>query len=62
MPVSCKFGHDVGNRLANSGELAKPVLGDNAVERLDKGRECIRSAKVDFGAEIIVARESCAAA
>ena len=57
-----QFGHDVGNRLANSGELAKPVLGDNAVERLDERRERIRGAQVGFGAEIIVAGERCAAA
>jgi hypothetical protein len=31
-----QLSHDVGNRLANSGELAKPVLGDNSVERLDE--------------------------
>jgi hypothetical protein len=29
--------------FANSGELAKPVLGDNAVERLDQSREHVRS-------------------
>ena len=57
-----QFGHDVGNRLANSGKLAKPVLGDNAVERLDERREGVRSAQVGFGAEIIVAGECCAPA
>jgi hypothetical protein len=44
-----QFGHDVGNRLANSGELAKPVLGGNPVERLDERREGVRSAQVGFG-------------
>jgi hypothetical protein len=56
-----QFGYDGGNRLANSGKLAKPVLGDNAVERFDERREGVRSAQVGFGAEVIVAGE-CGAA
>jgi hypothetical protein len=41
-----QLGHDVGDRLANPGELAKSVLGDNAVERLDQRRERVRGAQV----------------
>jgi hypothetical protein len=40
----------------------KPVLGDNAVERLDERRQGVRCAQVGFGAEVIVAGERCAPA
>jgi hypothetical protein len=57
-----QLGHDVGNRLANSGELAKPVLRDDAVEGFDERRERVRGAQVGFGTEVIVAGERRAAA
>ena len=57
-----QLGDDVGDRLADPGKLAQPVLGDDAVERLDKRRERVRGALVGFRAEVIVAGERCAPA
>ena len=39
------------------GSSAQPVLGDDAVERLDQRRERVRRALVGFRAEVIVAGE-----
>jgi hypothetical protein len=52
-----QLGDDVGDRLADARQLAQPVLGDDAVERLDQGGERVRGALVGFRAEIIVAGE-----
>jgi hypothetical protein len=41
-----QLGDDIGDRLADPGKLAKPVLGDDAVERLDERRERVRGALV----------------
>ena len=57
-----QLGDDVGDRLADPGKLAQPVLGDYAVERLDKRQERVRGALIGFRAEVIVADERCAPA
>ena len=54
---SVRNGSDVAMR-----KPAQPVLGDDALERLDQCRERVRGAQIGFGAEIIVARQRCAPA
>jgi len=57
-----QLGHDVADSIADPGQLAQPVLGDNAIERLDQRRERVRGAQISFGAEVIGAGERCAPA
>jgi hypothetical protein len=54
-PGAVQLGDDIGDRLADRGQLAQAAFGNDAVERLDQRREPVRGALIGFGAEVIVA-------
>jgi hypothetical protein len=57
-----QLGDDIGDRLADPGQLAQTIFGNDAVERLDQRREPVRSALIGFGTKVIVSGEGSAPA
>ncbi len=49
MPRLVKLGDDVGDHIADAGDLGEPIFGDEHVQRDGKGRQAVGGPRVGFG-------------
>jgi hypothetical protein len=61
-PRAVKLGDNVGNGLADTGNISQPILGDEAIERLGDRRQILGCPDIGLGPIGISTGESRAAA